>query len=63
MSANDKILIMNSDEQQLVVRSLYELRNTLLEIDGPVEDVEDVLMKVIDAPSKRERRRMDRDER
>lgn len=54
---------MNSDEQQLVVRSLYELRNTLLEIDGPVEDVEDVLMKVIDAPSKRERRRMDRDER
>ncbi len=63
MSANDKVLIMNSDEQQLVVRSLYELRNTLLEIDGPVEDVEDVLMKVIDAPSKRERRRMDRDER
>ena len=63
MSANDRVLIMNSDEQQLVVRSLYELRNTLLEIDGPVEDVEDVLMKVIDAPSKRERRRMDRDER
>lgn len=63
MSANDKVLIMNSDEQQLVVRSLYELRNTLLEIDGPVEDVEDVLMKVIDAPSKRERRRMYRDER
>ena len=63
MSANDKVLIMNSDEQQLVVRSLYELRNTLLEINGPVEDVEDVLMKVIDAPSKRERRRMDRDER
>lgn len=63
MSANDKVLIMNSDEQQLVVRSLYELRNTLLEIDGPVEDVEDVLIKVIDAPSKRERRRMDRDER
>lgn len=63
MSANDKVLIMNSDEQQLVVRSLYELRNTLLEIDGPVEDVEDVLMKVIDAPSKRERRRMVRDER
>ena len=63
MSANDKVLIMNSDDQQLVVRILYELRNTLLEIDGPVEDVEDVLMKVIDAPSKRERRRMDRDER
>ena len=54
---------MSPDEQQLVVRSLYELRNTLLEIDGPVEDVEDVLMKVIDAPNRRERRRMDREAR
>ena len=63
MSSEDKILIMSPDEQQLVVRSLYELRNTLLEIDGPVEDVEDVLMKVIDAPSRRERRRMDREAR
>lgn len=63
MSSEDKILIMSPDEQQLVVRSLYELRNTLLEIDGPVEDVEDVLMKVIDAPNRRERRRMDREAR
>lgn len=56
MSRTNVVLMLNPDEQQLVVRSLYELRNELLEIDGPVEDVEDVLMKVIDAPQKREKR-------
>ena len=38
-----KVLTLDSDEQQLMVRSLYELRNSQLEKDGPVEPVEDLL--------------------
>ena len=58
-----KVLTLDSDEQQLMVRSLYELRNSQLEKDGPVELVEDLLLRVIDAPTKKEKRRMDREAR
>ncbi len=60
---NVKVLTMDSDEQRLMVRSLYELRNAQLENDGPVEDLEDLLLRVIDAPTRKEKRQMDRDER
>jgi len=63
MATTYRVLLMNPDEQRLVVRSLYELRNGLLEIDGPVEDVEDLLMKTIDAPTKKEQRRAEREAR
>ena len=58
-----KVLTLDSDEQQLMVRSLYELRNSQLEKNGPVELVEDLLLRVIDAPTKKEKRRMDREAR
>ena len=58
-----KVLTLDSDEQQLMVRSLYELRNSQLEKDGPVEPVEDLLLRVIDAPTKKEKRRKDREAR
>lgn len=60
---NVKVLTMDSDEQRLMVRSLYELRNAQLENDGSVEDLEDLLLRVIDAPTRKEKRQMDRDER
>ena len=63
MNDNQKILIIDSDEQQLMVRGLYDLRNAQLEKAGPTEDVEDLLLKVIDAPPKRKKRWLDRDER
>ena len=55
--------LSRDDEQQLMVRSLYELRNSQLEKDGPVEPVEDLLLRVIDAPTKKEKRRKDREAR
>ena len=58
-----KVLTLDSDEQQLMVRSLYELRNSQLEKDGPVEPVEDLLLRVIDAPTKKEKRRTVRETR
>ena len=46
-----KVLILDSDEQQLLVRSLYDLRNALLQKDSSAEPVEDLLLRVIDAPT------------
>jgi len=58
-----KVLTLDSSEQQLMVRSLYELRNSQIQKDGPTEDVEDLLLRVIDAPTKKEKRRMNREAR
>ena len=51
MSEEVKVLTLDSDEQQLLVRSLYDLRSAQLQKDGPVEPVEDLLLRVIDAPT------------
>jgi len=51
-----RVLVLDPDEQQLMVRSLYDLRNSQIRCDGPTEDVDDLLLKVIDAPRKRFRR-------
>ena len=57
------MLTLDSDEQQLLVRSLYDLRSAQLQKDGPVEPVEDLLLRVIDAPTKKEKRRFEREAR
>ena len=63
MNSNVKVLTLDSDEQQLLVRSLYDLRSAQRQKDGPVEPVEDLLLRVIDAPTKKELRRMEREAR
>lgn len=63
MFTEKRVLTIDSDEQQLMVRSLYDLRSAQIKNDGPTEDVDDLLLKVIDAPTKREKRRADREAR
>lgn len=63
MYSEKRVLTLSSDEQQLMVRSLYDLRSAQLQRNGPTEDVDDLLLKVIDAPTKREKKRMERDDR
>ena len=57
MSEEKKALFLNSREQQLMVRGLNDLRNRQIQNNGPTEDVEELLLKVIDAPLRKERRR------
>lgn len=57
MSEEKKALFLDSSEQQLMVRGLNDLRNRQLQNNGPTEDVEELLLKVIDAPTRKERRR------
>jgi len=63
MFEQKRVVMLNSEEQSLMVNGLNGFRKTLLEQDKPTEDVEDLILKVIDAPTKKEKRRMDREAR
>lgn len=55
-------LIQVSDyEQRLMVNGLNVFRNFLLREGKPTEDINALLMKVIDAPKKKPKRKIDRE--
>ena len=54
---------LNDYEQRLMVRGLTDFRNDALRDGKPTEDVDDLILKVIDAPTRREKRRSDREAR
>ena len=48
-----KRITLDRYEQQLLVRALYEERKKLLELGEDVAALENLILKVIDAPRKR----------
>lgn len=56
------ILTLDSYEHGIVIRALNELRNTILEEQRDPGPVDDVLLKVIDAPAHKDKKAMCRDE-
>ena len=44
-------------EHGVVINALNEMRNDLLEEERPTDILDEVLLKVIDAPTKKEKRR------
>lgn len=62
--ADEKVVVtLDSFEQRLMVNGLADWRNDLIRDDKPTEDVDDLLLKVIDAPSKKDKKKVDREER
>ena len=62
--AGDKVVVTLDDfEQRLMVNGLADFRNDLIRENKPTEDVDDLILKVIDAPTKKEKRRADRETR
>ncbi len=49
-------LTLDSFEQRLMVNGLVEFKNILRRQDKPLEDIEDLILKVIDAPYVKEKR-------
>lgn len=47
---NEKVILLDEYEQRVVAKSLLETRNDLLAQQQSTEDVDDLLLKVIDAP-------------
>lgn len=50
-------VVLDPFEHRLMIRGLHEFRSQLLRQSMPTEDVDGLLLKVIDAPTVRERRR------
>lgn len=63
MSEEKRIVTLDDFEQRLMVNGLNDFRNDLLKADKPTEDVDELLLKVIDAPTKKEHRRLWREAR
>lgn len=64
MSPDEKVVVTLDDfEQRLLVSGLADFRNDLIRDEKPTEDVDDLILKVIDAPTQKEKRKADREER
>lgn len=63
MRDEKRVVTLNNYEQRLRVRGLTDFRNDALRDGKSTEDVDDLILKVIDAPPKREKRRADREAR
>ena len=51
--ADNVVVKMNQQEQGVVINALNEMRNDLLQKGSHTDAVDDVLLKVIDAPPQR----------
>ena len=57
MATAEKVVVtLDNFEQRLLVNGLNDFRNDLLREDKPTEDVEDLILKVIDAPKEKTKR-------
>ena len=63
MADEKKVITLDDFEQRLMVSGLMDFRNDLIKEEKPTEDINDLILKVIDAPTKKEKRRSDREER
>ena len=52
-----RVLTLDRYEHGVVINALNEMRNDLLEEERPTDILDKVLLKVIDAPTKKEKRR------
>ncbi|MBR2806770.1 MAG: hypothetical protein IKE18_08335 [Oscillospiraceae bacterium] len=63
MAASTVTLTLDDFEQRLMVNGLVEFKNGLQVKDKPTEDVDDLILKVIDAPQTKQRKKESREER
>ena len=63
MAEEKKVVTLDDFEQRLMVSGLMDFRNDLLRDEKPTEDINDFILKFIDATTKKEKRRADREAR
>lgn len=61
MSEEKRVIEVDDFDHRLMVNGLAGFRNGLIREDKPTEDVDELLLKVIDAPTKKEKRKADRE--
>lgn len=61
---DEKVVVMLDDfEQRLMVSGLADFRNDLIRDEKPTEDVDELILKVIDAPAQKGKKKTDRETR
>ena len=63
MRDEKRVVTLNNYEQRLMVRGLTDFRNDAIRDGKPTEDLDGLILKVIDAPTKRQKRRANREAR
>lgn len=63
MAEEERVVTLDDFKQRLMVNGLMNFRNNLLEDEKPTEDVNELILKVIDAPKKKEKKREEREAR
>lgn len=53
MAEEKRVVELSDFEHRLMVSGLADFRNNLIQEDKPTEDVNELLLKVIDAPKKK----------
>ena len=61
MSDEKKVITEDDFDHRLMVNGLNNFRNDLIKEDKPTEDVDELILKVIDAPTKKEKKKADRE--
>ena len=61
--AEEVCVMLDNYEQRVVVKGLADFRNTLIREEKPTEDVDEVLLKIINAPRRKNKRRYIREAR
>ena len=56
MRKEKRVITVDDFEHNLMINGINEFRNLLIEKDMPIEDVDNLLRKLIDAPLLRKRR-------
>ena len=56
MREEKRVITVDDFEHNLMINGINEFRNMLIEKDMPIEDVDNLLRKLIDAPLLRKRR-------
>ena len=61
MSDEKKVITVDDFDHRLMVNGLNNFRKDLIKEDKPTEDVDELILKVIDAPTKKEKKKADRE--
>ena len=63
MAEEKRVISIDDFEHRLMVKGLNDFRNDLIQGDKPTEDIDELLLKVIKAPTKKEKRKFCHDAR
>ena len=63
MFEQKRVISLTDRQQRVMVRGLTDARNSAIQAGKPTEDLDEVILLAVDAPTKREKRRADREAR